>query len=96
METLFLIYDETFQEEITAIFEREMVVARYSRIDGVIGARMVEQEARSGYLTDRRNHMIIVVAEPPTIARLVRDLRDLQARKGHGLRAFVVPTTVVI
>jgi hypothetical protein len=57
---------------------------------------MVEQEARSGYLTDRRNYMIIVVAEPPTIARLVRDLRDLQARKGHGLRAFVVPTTVVI
>jgi len=96
METLFLIYDEAFQEEITAIFEREMVVARYSRVDGVIGARMVEQEARSGYLTDRRNRMIMVVAEPLMIARLVRDLRDLQVRQGHGLRAFVVPTTQVI
>jgi len=96
MQTLFLIYDETFQEEITAILERDMVVARYSRIDGVVGARMAEQEMRSGYLTDRRNYMIVVVAEPPTIARLVRDLRDLRARKGHGLRAFVVPTVEVI
>ena len=96
METLFLIYDEAFQEEITAIFEREMVVARYSRVDGVIGARMVEQEARSGYLTDRRNRMIMVVAEPLMIARLVRDLRDLQVRQGHGLRALVVPSTQVI
>jgi len=71
-------------------------VARYARVDGVIGARMVEQEARSGYLTDRRNRMIMVVAEPLMIARLVRDLRDLQVRQGHGLRAFVVPTTQVI
>jgi hypothetical protein len=96
METLFLIYDEAFQPEVSAIIERDMVVARYSRIDNVIGARMAEQEAQSGYLTDRRNRIVIAIAEPPTIARIVAALRDLRARKGHGLRAFVVPASAVI
>jgi hypothetical protein len=96
METLFVIYDEAFQEEISAIIERDMVVPRYSRLDGVIGARMAQREEQSGYLTDRRNRMIVLVAESATIARIVRNLSDLRARKGHGLRAFVVPTTEVI
>lgn len=96
MQTLFVIYDEAFQTELSAIIEQDMVVARYSRIDDVIGARMAEQEAQSGYLTDRRNRMIVVVAEPSTITRIVGDLRALRQRKGHGLRAFVVPATTVI
>jgi hypothetical protein len=96
METLFVIYDEAFQPEISAIIERDMVVARYTRVDDVIGARMAAQEAESGYLADRRNRIIILVAEPATVARIVGDLRALRARKGHGLRAFVVPATNVI
>jgi len=96
METLFVIYDKTFQTEISAIIERDMIVPRYSRVDNVIGARMAKQEEKSGYLADRRNRMILVVAEPTTIARIVANLRDLRARKGHGLRAFVVPATEVI
>ena len=96
METLFLIYDEAFEAEISAAIERDMVVARYSRIDNVVGARMAQQEAESGYLADRRNRMIVLVAEPATIARILRALRTLRRRKGHGLRAFVVPTTEVI
>jgi hypothetical protein len=96
MEALFLIYDKALQAEVSAVIERDMVVSRYTRIDQVIGARTAEREARSGYLADRRNRIILVVAEPPTIARLVTDLHSLRQRKGHGLRAFVVPATRVI
>jgi hypothetical protein len=56
---------------------------------------MVEREA-IGYLADRRNRLIIIVADPATIAKLVDDLRDLRTRKGHGLRAFVVKAETVI
>lgn len=96
METLFVIYDVQFEAEIAAIIERDMVISRYSRLDNVVGARMAAQEARSGYLSDRRNRMIIAVAEPETVARIVEGLRALRARMGHGLRAFVVPVNQVI
>jgi len=95
MQTLFLIYDETFEPEISGIIERGMIVSRYTRIDNVVGARMAQAEA-IGYVADRRNRLIIIVAEPPTVAKLVEDLRDLRTRKGHGLRAFVVKAETVI
>jgi len=96
MEVLFVIYEDSFEAEVSALIGRAMVVARYSRIDNVIGARMAEQEQETGYLTDRRNQMILVIAEPATIARLVEDLRAMRQRKGHGLRAFVMPAATVI
>ena len=95
METLFLIYDESFEPEISGIIERGMVVSRYTRVDNVVGARMVEREA-AGYVADRRNRLIIIVADPPTIAKLVGALRELRARRGHGLRAFVMKAETVI
>ncbi|MFB3879908.1 MAG: hypothetical protein ACE149_01530 [Armatimonadota bacterium] len=95
METLFLIYDEAFEAEITGIIERGMIVSRYTRVDNVVGARMVEREA-IGYLADRRNRLIIIVAEPATMAKLVDGLRELRTRRGHGLRAFVVKAETVI
>ena len=95
METLFLIYDESFESEISGIIERGMIISRYTRVDNVVGARMVEREA-TGFLADRRNRLILVIAEPPTMARLVADLRELRTRKGHGLRAFVVKAETVI
>lgn len=97
MHTLFLIYDRAFDHEVRAIIEREMAgIPRYTRIDGVIGARMVEQEAITGYRADRRNRMIVAVAEPPVIARITEGLRALRAQQGHGLRAFVVPLVEVV
>jgi hypothetical protein len=96
METLVVIYDEAFQAEISAVVERGMVVPRYTRIDDVIGARMAEREAQSGYLADRRNRIILVVAEPPTIARMLSDLRALRNQKRRGIRAFVVPVSEVV
>ena len=93
METLFIIYDEHFEAQVRAIIERGMGVARYTRIDNVVGARMVQPQGPTSYLADRRNRMILAVAEGPTIAQLVGELR---AREGHGLRAFVVPVSQVV
>jgi hypothetical protein len=96
MQTLFVIYDEGMEAEITAIIGRGMVVPRYTRIDNVIGARMAEREAETGYLTDRRNRMIVAVAEDPVIEQIAKGLRALRRRKRHGLRAFVVGLKDVI
>jgi len=97
MRTLFVIYDKTMEQEVRAIIEREMAgIPRFTRIDNVIGARMVEREAATGYRTDRRNRMIVAVAEPAVIARITAGLRVLREQKGHGLRAFVVPLEEVI
>jgi len=96
METLFLIYDESFDPEISGIIQRGMIVSRYTRIDGVVGARQAAREQALGYVADRRNRLIILVAEPPTIAKLVEDLKELRTRRGHGLRAFVVKAESVI
>jgi hypothetical protein len=95
METLFVIYDESLEPEISGIISREMVVSRYTRVDHIVGARMAEREA-TGFVADRRNRLIILIAEPPTVAKLVDDLRDLRARKGRGLRAFVVKAETVL
>ncbi len=67
METLFIIYDEFFEPRIREIIERGMVIPRYTRIDGVVGARTVEMEANgeSGVCADRQNHIIVAIAEPP-------------------------------
>ena len=96
METLFLIYDEALEGEVRGVIERGMVVPRYSRIDEVIGARMVGLEAAGDYVADRRNRMIMLVAEVHTMGDLVAELRALRRREGHGLRAFVVPVKEVI
>ncbi len=96
METLFLIYDEMFEDQIRAIIERGMVIPRYTRVDRVIGARSAVQEAETGYRVDRRNRMIIAIAESETIYLIVEELRALRHREGHGLRAFVVPVKEVI
>jgi hypothetical protein len=96
MQALFLIYDQALEPEISGIIERDMIVSRYTRIDEVTGARMAEQEEETGYAADRRNRLIVLVAEAATMARIVDDLRDLRSRRGHGLRAFVVEATDVI
>jgi hypothetical protein len=96
METLFIIYHESFEPEVSAIIERHMVVSRYTRIDNVIGARMAEREEDTGVRAERRNRVILLVAEPGTITGMLADLKSLREREGHGLRAFVVPVSRVI
>ena len=96
METLFLIYHESFEHDVSAIVERHMVVSRYTRIDDVIGARMVEREEDTGQRSQRQNRIILIVAEPTTIAGMLDELKALREREGHGIRAFVVPVSRVI
>ena len=96
MKTLFLIYDEELEAEVNGLIQRDMVVARYSRIDNVVGARMAEIEAETGYRMDRRNRLILIISEDEVIARLTRELQKMRRRKKHGLRGFVVPVEAVI
>ena len=94
MKTLFIIYHEDFEPEIRNILEREMVVPRYTRFDSIAGARMVQQQADTGYMTDRTNHIIMVISEDEVVAGLVGELKALRSRRGHGLRGFVVDAEV--
>ena len=96
MKTLFVIYDEDLEDKVSAIMQRGMVLARYSRLDDVKGARMVEIERRTGYALDRRNRLLLAVADEEIIAGIVTELRRLREREGHGLRAFVVPVEDVV
>jgi hypothetical protein len=93
MKTLFIIYHEDLETRVRQVLRRSMVIARYTRIDDVVGARMVEQEQETGYMTDRRNHLIIVVADDELIQELVGELQKLRDDQGHGLRGFVVNAT---
>ena len=63
---------------------REMIAALKEEITGII-----ERDMLVACYTR-------VIAESPTIARLVSDLRALRAREGHGLPGFVVPASQVI
>ena len=65
METLFIIYDVLFEARIREIIEQGMVIPRYTRIDGVVGARAAEMEAATSYVVDRHNRMIVAIAEAP-------------------------------
>jgi len=95
MKTLFVIYHEDLESQVRGIVHRGMVVARYTRIDDVVGARMVQIEEETGYMTDRRNRIIVVVAEEALIGNLVSELQALRRKEGHGLRGFVVEATAV-
>lgn len=90
MKTLFIIYHQDLEALVLGILQRGMIVARYTRIDNVVGARMAQLEAETGYMTDRLNRIVMVVAEAEVIANLVSELRLLRKEQGHGLRGFVV------
>lgn len=96
METLFLIYHESLESDVRAVIERHMVISRYTRIDGVVGARMAERAEETGQPAERRNRVIILVADPDSVVRMLADLNVLREREGHGIRAFAIPTSRVI
>ncbi len=95
MQTLFIIYHEDLEAQVRAIVHRGMVVARYTRLDDVVGARMVEMEEQTGYMTDRRNRIIMLMANKEVVEKIVADLQEVRKREGHGLRGFVVDASVV-
>jgi hypothetical protein len=90
MKTLFIIYHEDLEDQVCGILQRGMFITRYTRVDDVIGAHMVEVEKMTGYMTDRRNRLILVIADEKTIGDIVAELQVLRNKEGHGLRGFVV------
>jgi len=95
MRALTLIYHEDFEQEITGIIQQKMLVARYTRIRDVVGARTdIMQEA--DYVPDGQNHMLIIVATQEVVLELAQALRELRGTKGHGLRGYITPVEGLI
>lgn len=98
MKVLTLIYDSTYEDQITAILHRGMILPRYTRLENVQGARVLELERRTDvdYELLPKNHMIVAIAGDDVIARLVRDFQTLRARLKHGLRGYVTDVVDVV
>ena len=95
MRALTLIYHEDFEPDITGIIQQKMLVARYTRIRDVVGARTdIMQEA--DYVPDGQNHMLIIVATQDVVLELAQALRELRQTKGHGLRGYITPVEGLI
>lgn len=95
MKLLTLIYDEELDLQVTPVFHRKMEVTRYSKIEGVVGARM-EALAGSDFAGDRRNNIILVVTDDETMRQIVEELRTLREHLGQGIRGIVTNAEVVI
>lgn len=95
MKLLTLIYDEALDEQVTPVFGRHMAVVRYSKIEGVVGARM-DALADSEFATDQRNNIILLLADHKTMSEIVADLQHLRDQVGQGIRGAVTEAEVVI
>ena len=95
MNALTLIYHEDIESEITGIIQRKMLVARYTRIRDVVGAR-ADIMADMDIATDGQNNMLIIVATHDVIAELAISFRALREVKGHGLRGYITPVEGLI
>jgi excinuclease UvrABC helicase subunit UvrB len=95
MRALTLIYHEDLEPEITGIIQHTMLIARYTKIRDVIGARTdIMQEV--DYSANGKNHMLIIVATQEVIQELAQALRVLRQVKGHGLRGYITPVEGLI
>jgi hypothetical protein len=96
VKVLHLIYDLEFEPLVTAILHRDMVIPRYTRLEGVTGARAIQAALRGDYALAQKNRMLIVIAPEAQIAKLVAELKQLRVRLKHGLRGYVTPAEQVI
>lgn len=95
MRALTLIYHEDFEPEITAIIRDKMMVARYTKVRDVIGAR-TDNLHSADIAPMGRNHMLIIVASEDVVHDVAQDLRALRQAKGHGLRGYITPVEGLI
>ncbi|MHB9130757.1 MAG: hypothetical protein ACYDBB_06665 [Armatimonadota bacterium] len=95
MCVLTLIYHEDFEQHINRIIQREMLVARYTKIREVVGARTDTLE-ESDYEPSGSNHMLMLVAEHTVIQLLSQQLKELRQTEGHGLRGYITPVIDMI
>lgn len=95
MSALHLIYHEDLEAKITGIIHTKMLIARYTKIRDVIGARSDMLE-KTDYLAQGQNNMLIIVAGHEEILALAEDFRDLRQKTGHGLRGYILPVEGLI
>jgi hypothetical protein len=98
MKVLTLIYDTTYENQITAILHRGMILPRYTRLENVEGARLIqlEKQTDANFELAPKNNMILAIGSDDVIAGLVRALQALRARLKHGLRGYVTDVVDVI
>jgi hypothetical protein len=73
MRSMILIYHEDLESQITGIIQRQMTVARYTKVKDVVGARAdFVQEGNYQESFPGRNNMLIVVAEEGVIRLAMR------------------------
>lgn len=96
MRALTLIYHEDIESDITSIIRQLMVVARYTRVRDVVGARADYLQEQDYPTASGKNHMLYIVGRHEDIARLTAAFRTLRDAHGHGLRGYVTPVEEVI
>lgn len=95
MRALTLIYHEDFEPEITGIIQRKMLVARYTKVRDVQGARAdIMQD--TDFTPHGQNNMLIIVATQQVVLELAESLRELRLIRGHGLRGYITPVEGLI
>ena len=95
MQALTLIYHEDFEPQITGIIQRKMLVARYTRVRDVVGARADIMQDMD-ITPEGKNHMLIIVATQQVIDEIAAAFRALREMKGHGLRGYITPVDGLI
>lgn len=95
MSALHLIYHDDLEAKITGIIQSNMVIARYTKIRDVVGARSDMLE-KANYSAHGQNNMIIIVASQKEILILAEEFRKLRKSAGHGLRGYILPVEGLI
>ena len=95
MSALHLIYHEDLEAKITGIIRSKMVIARYTKIRDVVGARS-DMLDETNYSAPGQNNMLIIVAAQKEILVLAEEFRTLRKSTGHGLRGYILPVEGLI
>ena len=92
---LHLIYHDDFEADITSIIHDNMLVARYTKIRDVIGAR-TDMLHGTDFAPHGQNNLLIIVGGHDVIVGLADAFRGLRQNKGHGLRGYILPVDGLI
>ena len=96
MKVLHLIYDVEFEPMVHAVLHRGMAIPRYTRLNDITGARVIELEHHADYKMDLKNRMVVVIAPALIIDKLVHEFKELRARLKHGIRGYVTSAEQII
>lgn len=95
MSALHLIYHDDLEAKITGIIQTNMLIARYTKIRDVVGARS-DMLDEANYSAHGQNNMLIIVASQKEILMLAEEFRKFRKSAGHGLRGYILPVEGLI